>query len=152
MTEQQRHVLVVDDDADTRALLGSLLAREALTVDFAVDGAEALDLIQQRNYSVVLLDLVMPGMDGFSVLDRLNAPGMPSPVVIVITGADRAAIDKLDPHRIHGVVRKPFDPTDLAALVVACANIKSSGAFGTMAIATMLAGGSILELLNRLAR
>lgn len=148
----QKNVLVVDDDAETRTLLGSLLTRQGLTVDFAVDGGEALQLIQQRNYSVVLLDLLMPGTDGFELLERLNQPGVSPPVVLVVTGADREKIDRLDPSRIHGVVRKPFDPLDLVALVVACADIKSRGSFGTMAIATMLAGGSILELLSRLAR
>lgn len=152
MQDPQKHVLVVDDDAQTRALLGSLLARHSLAVDFADDGGSALALIQNNKYSVVLLDLLMPGTDGFAVLDRLHEPGMPSPVVLVITGADRAVVDTVDSNRVHGVVRKPFDPDDLAALVVACADIKSRGTFGTMAIATMLAGSSILELLNRLAR
>lgn len=145
------HVLVVDDDPEIRNMLRSLLAREGLSVDDAADGASALERIQERNYSVVLLDLLMPGMDGFTLLDRIHRPGMPSPVVLVITGADRQAIETLDPNRIHGVVRKPFDSDELVALVVACAELKSRGGFGTMALATMI-GGSILEILNRFAR
>ena len=152
MTEQQKRVLVVDDDADIRNVIGALLAGKGLAVDFASDGAAALDLIQQRNYVVVLLDLLMHGTDGFAVLSRLGQDGMPNPVVLVLTGADRSVVDRLNPSRIHGIVRKPFDPDDLAALVVACAEIKSKSAFETMAIATMIAGGPILELLNRLAK
>lgn len=152
MTQPPGRVLVVDDDSEMRELVGSLLTRQSLHVDFADDGGAALDLIQSNNYSVVLLDLLMPGTDGFAVLAKLNEPGMPAPVVLVITGADRAIVDTLDPNRIHGIIRKPFDPDDLASLVVACADIKSRGALGTMALATMLAGSSILELLGRLAR
>jgi len=46
-------------------------------------------------------------------------------------------------------VRKPFDPEELAALVVACAEIRSRNSFGTMAIATVIAGSPLLALLNR---
>ena len=150
-SDSVKHVLVVDDDVEIRNLLRSLLGRQGLSVDDAADGATALELIQERNYGVVLLDLLMPGMDGFTLLDKINRPGMTSPVVLVITGADRRDVEKLDPNRIHGVVRKPFDPDELVALVVACAEIKSRGGFGTMALATMI-GGSLLEWLNRFAR
>jgi len=153
MAEMQKQVLVVDDDADTRSLLGALLTRQGLLVDFADDGAAALALISDHSYAVVLLDLLMPGTDGFAVLDRLAQPSVTSaPVVLVITGADRSVVDRLDARRIHGVVRKPFDPEEVAALVVACADIKSRSTFGTMALATMLAGSSLLEWLNRFAR
>ena len=145
-------VLVVDDDAETRTLLGSIVARQGLTVDFASDGGTAIDLIGRRPYSVILLDLLLPGTDGFAVLDALSQPGMPNPVVLVITGADRSVVDRLDSRRIHGIVRKPFDPQELAGIIAACVEIKARGTFGTMAIATMLAGGPILEFLNRFAK
>lgn len=153
MTDTQKHVLVVDDDAEMRSLLGALLKRQGMLVDFADDGDAALALITDHSYAVVLLDLLMPGSDGFALLDRLAQPSVTSaPVVLVITGADRSVVDQLDPRRIHGVVRKPFDPDEVAALVVACADIKSRSTFGTMALATMLAGSSLLEWLNRFAR
>ena len=152
MTEPQKNILVVDDDAEMRNLLGSLLKTHGLAVDVAEGGDAALALIPERNYAVVLLDLLMPGTDGFAVLDKLHESRTGTPVVLVVTGAERPIVEKLDPQRIHGIVRKPFDPEELAALVVACADIRSRNAFGTMAIATMLASGSILELLNRFAR
>lgn len=151
MTGSQKQVLIVDDDAETRQMLRSALVRHGMVVDDVEGGEEALELIRERNYAVVLLDLLMPGLDGFAVLDALTAPGMPSPVILVVTGADRSEIDRLDPNRIHGVVRKPFDPDDLGELVLACADIRSRGGLGTMALATMI-GGSLLELLNRFGR
>lgn len=149
MTEQRR-VLVVDDDAEMHSLIGSVLSRRGLDVDYAFEGAAALRLIDAHTYSVVLLDLLMPGVDGFTVIDTLGTLTSP-PVVLVVTGADRSIVDRLDPHRVHGIVKKPFDPEELAALIVTCADIKSRGAMGTMALATML-GGSILELLHRFPR
>jgi CheY-like chemotaxis protein len=114
------------------------------------NGQEALDLLHENTYSVVLLDLLMPVVDGFTVLDRLSDGHKPLPVVLVVTGADRRALAQLDAQRIHGIVRKPFDPEELASLVVACAEIRSRLNLGTMAIATMIAGSPFLAWLNRL--
>jgi CheY-like chemotaxis protein len=148
--EQQKRVLVVDDDPVIRSLLVWTLERHALTVDQASDGVEALALIKQHPYAVILLDLVMPVLDGFGVLKALDGPSITSPpVVLVITGSDRRAVDHLDPQRVHGILRKPFDPEELASVVVACAEIRSRNAFGTMAIATVIAGSPLLALLNR---
>jgi len=148
--EQQKRVLVVDDDPIIRRLLVWTLERYALSVDEAGDGMEALALIKQHQYGVIVLDLLMPVLDGFGVLTALDGPSLAAPpVVLVITGADRRDTDHLDPQRIHGIVRKPFDPEDLASIVVACAEIRSRNAFGTMAIATVIAGSPLLALLNR---
>ena len=102
---------------------------------------------------MIVLDLLMPLLDGFGVLNALDGPSMTSPpVVLVITGADRRAVDHLDPQRIHGFVRKPFDPEELASVVVACAEIRGRNAFGTMAIATVIAGSPLLALLDHISR
>jgi hypothetical protein len=67
----------------------------------------------------------------------------------VLTGADRTIVERLDPQRIHGVVRKPFDPEELASVVVACAEIRGRSTFETMAIATVLAGSPFIAWLSR---
>jgi CheY-like chemotaxis protein len=146
MTPAAKRVLIVDDDAVIRELLGTMLRQRDLTVDEAADGREALDLLKENIYSVVLLDLLMPNVDGFGVLDGLTSTA----VVLVITGADRALLKRLDPKKIHGVVRKPFDAEELANLVVACADIRSRSAFGTMVISAIVAGGPFLAWFNRL--
>lgn len=143
-----KRVLVVDDDATIRELLVSALRRRDLLLDEASDGREALDLLRQNIYSVVLLDLLMPEIDGFGVLDEIGS-ALATPVVLVITGADRSIIKELDSQKIHGVVRKPFDPDELANIVVACAEIKNRRGFETMAISAMIAGGQLIAWLNR---
>src|SRR5688500_9326660 len=102
--DNHRRVLVVDDDPDIRSLLVTALRLKSLPVDSASNGTEALDLMRQHPYGVVLLDLFMPEIDGFAVLDQLEQEAL-QPVVLVITGADRATIEKLDARRIHGIVR-----------------------------------------------
>ncbi len=143
-----KRVLVVDDDATIRTLLTSVLRQRDLVVDEAADGREALDLLRQHSYVVVLLDLLMPNVDGFGVIDGLGT-ALSTPVVLVITGADRSLLRELDPQKIHGVVTKPFDAEDLATLVGACAEIKSRSSFETMAISAMIAGGPFLAWLNK---
>src|SRR3954454_22029334 len=120
MTAVQKRILVVDDDAEIRNMLAAVLQRHGLAVDVAGDGAAAGDLLRESQYAVVLVDLMMPHVDGFQLLDLINGRELvSSAVVLVITAADRAAIERLDAQRIHGIVRKPFDPEEIARLVVA---------------------------------
>jgi CheY-like chemotaxis protein len=150
MGDQVKRVLVVDDDRDLREMIAAALRRSNLIVDEAEDGQQAMDLIAVNEYAVVLLDLMMPVVDGYAVLDRLDGDGLQTtPIVLVITGGDRAVIERAGAHRIHGVVRKPFDIVEIANVVVACAEIRERSTFGTMAIATMIAGGPFLAWFNK---
>lgn len=145
MTSEYHHrILVVDDDPDIRAMLVTALRMRSLAVDTATNGQEAIDLLRQHTYGVVLLDLFMPERDGFAVLDAIDEDGF-KPVVLVVTGADRRTLDRLDARRIHGVVRKPFDLDDLSGVVAACADVRNLRGLETMAIAL-----PILALLARL--
>src|ERR1044071_6592832 len=69
-SEHHRRVLIVDDDADIRQLLITAFRMKKLEVDAATNGQEAMDLLRAQSYCVVLLDLFMPIMDGFAVLEQ----------------------------------------------------------------------------------
>jgi DNA-binding NtrC family response regulator len=148
--EDHRRVLVVDDDAQTVQLLQSILTQRGLTVDSAADGREALEHLRASRYSVILLDLLMPRVNGFDVLKALKDQVVSSPtVVLVVTGADRNVVEELDADLIHGIVRKPFDVEDLVSLVAACAEIRARGTFEAMAVA-VLTSAPLLSWLQRL--
>ncbi len=147
-SEQHRQVLIVDDDPVVRGILTTALRQKNLHIDEASDGAEAIRLLRESAYTVVLLDILMPGIDGFAVLDALAANEAYSPVVLVVSGADRSVLDQLDSRRIHGVVKKPFDPHEIASVVAACADIRGRSAFETMAFATMISGAPLIALLK----
>ena len=87
-------ILVAEDDADLRGVLTSSLARNGHRVMQARDGAEALAAIEREHIDLLVLDLVMPNIDGFGVLSRLkeirNGESIP---VIVVTGTDRSATE-----------------------------------------------------------
>lgn len=82
-------ILIVDDDPTIRALMVTTLEREGLDLRQAADGVEALARISERRPDVILLDLEMPVLDGFGVLDKLrNDFGLRSIPVIVLTARD----------------------------------------------------------------
>jgi CheY-like chemotaxis protein len=148
--EQRKRVLVVDDDPRVRELLVWVLERHSLVVDQASDGREALALVAEHQYAVIVLDLLMPVLDGFGVLAALAEREISSPpVVLVLTAADGGEVLRLDARRVHGIVKKPFDAEELASIIVACAEIRTRNIFGAMAIATVLAGGPLLALIDR---
>lgn len=117
----QNRVLVVDDEAAIRALIAKIVQRAGFTVDTARDGAEAIDMLRAGRYSVLVIDLMMPVMDGYDVIQHIRAAGIHDLAIIVITAGDTAAIRRLDPALVHSVVRKPFDIDVLGDLIVAAA-------------------------------
>jgi DNA-binding response OmpR family regulator len=115
-------VLVVDDDPGLQGLFLTLLARQGFAVECAPNGRVAFDYLKRGSYSVILLDLMMPDVDGLELLERI---GRESPAllrrVIVITGAAPPLVDEVDVSRIWGLMRKPFDIDDLVQAVRRCA-------------------------------
>ncbi|HET7712913.1 MAG TPA: response regulator [Thermoanaerobaculia bacterium] len=116
-------VLIVDDDPSIRQLVGTIVRREHLTVDTASDGGEAIALMEKHAYSVILLDLMMPRVDGFGVIDYLREhPPARKPVVLVVTAYADQTFKKVDATIVAGVLRKPFEVADLGTIVRQCVN------------------------------
>jgi DNA-binding response OmpR family regulator len=115
------NVLVIDDDQALRGLFTTLLTKKGFAVDTATDGRVAYDQLQRHTYSVILLDLMMPDVNGFELLERLRRD---SPTlldrVIVMTGASQRSIESLDTSNIWGLIRKPFDIDQLVSSALAC--------------------------------
>src|SRR5579884_1740316 len=114
------HVLVVDDDEEIRASLRRGLALEGYTVTLAVDGEDALHRAAERFPDVVILDLMMPGLDGFEVCRRLRAAD-PMLSIIMLTARDAV------PDRVAGLetgaddyMVKPFAFSELVARIRVC--------------------------------
>src|SRR5437588_9614715 len=121
------NVLVVDDDQGLRGLFTTLLSKKGFAVDTANDGRVAYDQLQRHTYSVILLDLMMPDVNGFELLDRLrrDSPTL-LPRVIVMTGASQRSIEDLDLTSLWGLIRKPFDIDSLVSSAIACSDGRSA--------------------------
>lgn len=147
-TDLTKRILIVDDNDDIRSLLFTILRRRFLHVDEASDARAAASLLEANRYAVVLLDLMMPAHDGFELLDAFRQEKEDAPVVIVVTGASDEAIARLDPTFVHGIIRKPFDPEEVATIVAACAEIRSRRLFETMCLASVFASGSFIHFIS----
>jgi len=111
-------VLIVEDDAAIRAMLTAALTREPLLVDTACDGVGGLEQLAASSYAVIVVDLMMPRMDGYAFLEAFrNLPLPVRPVVFVMTAYDDAALLKLDGSLVHGSFKKPFDLDSVVTLI-----------------------------------
>lgn len=108
-------VLVAEDDPGVRLTLEFVLADEGFEVLFASDGEQAVEVATRTLPDIILLDQVMPKMDGKQVLDalRAHAPTRSIPVV-VLTGMDRGPAQEWPDAHFLG---KPFSPEDLITCI-----------------------------------
>ncbi|HET8775794.1 MAG TPA: response regulator [Thermoanaerobaculia bacterium] len=118
-------VLVVEDDTAIRTLVVAALKREPIEVHTASDGLAALECVRANDYAVILLDLMMPRLNGYEFLENLDSVrGETEPVVIVMTAFDTTSLRKLPPNRVHAVLHKPFDVERVVDLVRDCAFVR----------------------------
>lgn len=120
--KDSKRVLVADDDESIRHLLCTLVRRERLEVDCVSDGVEAIEKLKEREYQVILLDLMMPRLDGFGVIEHLRSnPPKSKPIVLVITAYADQKFKEVDPAIVSGVIRKPFEVAEIGFLIRLCA-------------------------------
>src|SRR3989304_7792884 len=121
----QKKVLVVDDDALTRTMLEDILTRHGYLAKSASDGTEGLSLFNSFNPDVVILDIVMPGMNGIEVCEairKLESPVRPAIIVVSIKG-NKAVISEAFGKGADDFIVKPVDEVELIARVNARARI-----------------------------
>jgi two-component system, OmpR family, response regulator VanR len=117
----EERVLVVDDEPAIRALVAKIVDRAGLPVDTASDGSEAIAKLETTHYAVIVVDLMMPIVDGFGVIDYVKKMTGPRPAVIVASATDSSILRQLDGTIVHSIVRKPFEIDVLGDLIVAAA-------------------------------
>jgi DNA-binding response OmpR family regulator len=110
-------ILVVDDDADSRTIAARLLEREGYRTVRAASGDECLRIAREQPVDLILLDVMMPGMDGFAVCNALREAGKQIPVILL------TAKDDLDTRRegmhqgVSEFLTKPINRLELFARV-----------------------------------
>jgi CheY-like chemotaxis protein len=116
---RQARILVVDDVADNRDVLRRRLEREGHAVETAEDGRRALQMVAQRPYDLVLLDVLMPELDGYAVLDALkgDAATRDIPVIMISALDELPGIVRCIERGAEDYLHKPFDPVLLRARI-----------------------------------
>lgn len=111
MPEQANQILVIDDDPVIRRLIVTVAREAGYPTSEVSNGAEALEMIEAGDFKLLVLDLMLPGLSGYDVLERLD-PAFGCSVIIVTAGDDRD-LEAIDSRLVCDIVRKPFDIHDL---------------------------------------
>ena len=110
--------LVADDDPATRYLLGSILTRHQFTFDEASNGADAVKFLKANEYAIVFVDLLMPRVDGWGVIDYIrNKQRDHPPRLFVVTGVQNQKLSTADQDVVAGLLYKPLDMAQVESVV-----------------------------------
>jgi DNA-binding response OmpR family regulator len=109
---------VVEDDPAIRRLVEKLLARHQIDIDTVADGRSAVRKLERNRYSVIVLDLMVPELNGFQVIDFMKARSVRTPVAVV-SAVSQQALTRLDLDVVKLVISKPFDVEEFTRAVVA---------------------------------
>jgi DNA-binding response OmpR family regulator len=115
---RQYRALVVEDDPAIRRLVEKLLTRLRINIDTAADGQTAIDKLSSQSYSVLVLDLMVPELNGFEIIDYIKRENLPVPVAVV-SAVSQQALTKLDLDVVKLVISKPFDVDEFTKAILA---------------------------------
>jgi CheY-like chemotaxis protein len=104
-----KRILIVDDDADFREMILHVLKSPQYEVVTADSGFQAVCALKGRRYDLILLDVMMPGMDGLMTIDFFKDSQPAAPIVVVTGVGDREVHREALKRGAHSVVEKPFD-------------------------------------------
>ncbi len=120
-------ILIVDDNSHNLQVLGNLLKEEKYEIEFAVSGEATLDWLKNRQFDLILLDINMPGMNGFEVCKRIRTDKETHeiPIIFLSAESERESILKGFEVGAQDFVIKPFDSRELLARVKTQLDLKS---------------------------
>jgi DNA-binding response OmpR family regulator len=116
-----RRALICEDDAAIRALVRTVVQREGFAVDAVADGKEGIEKMASGCYDLVLLDLMMPDVDGFAVVNFLKRRRPSSLKRVIVMSAAGSVVRGDFPEPICKLLPKPFDIDQLTSAVRTCA-------------------------------
>jgi Response regulator containing a CheY-like receiver domain and a GGDEF domain len=121
-------VLIVDDNVKNLQILGGFLQNEELIVEFAIDGMSALNWLAKKKFDLILLDIMMPGMDGYEVcsLIKKNPAISEIPIIFITAKTDSESIIKGFEAGAVDYITKPFIQSELLVRVKTQLNIKKA--------------------------
>jgi CheY-like chemotaxis protein/HPt (histidine-containing phosphotransfer) domain-containing protein len=128
--EQGLRVLLAEDNQTNQFVVRATLEAYGCTVDIAVDGREAVEAVRDRDYDLVLMDLMMPELDGLQAARQIrNLPGKEPPVPIIAMSASASAEDRIACAQagMDGFIAKPFVPSKMLSQI---SSVLSGGRIG----------------------
>ena len=138
----QQLVLVVDDDEDARLIWKTILESRGFAVVQAADGAEAVEIARRHRPALILLDLVMPHVDGWEVMELLRLDRRSEEIPVVAVTSTDAHSEEVREAGFQALLRKPVLPPQLAKAVEICVNAHSRGETWVQDLAGEIAGAA----------
>ena len=112
----KKHILCIEDEPEMIDLIRLILGRRGFEVEGAAGGKEGLEMIREKLPDLVLLDLMMPDMDGWEVYQQMKADEKTKDIPVIVVTAKAQSIDKvlgLHIAKVDDYIAKPFSPQDL---------------------------------------
>ncbi|MCX6280509.1 MAG: hybrid sensor histidine kinase/response regulator [Bacteroidetes bacterium] len=128
MENSNYKILAVDDNPKNLKVLAALLSPQSYQVDYAFSGPEAISILEAESYDLILLDIMMPGMDGYETCIRIKSMSQHNlvPVIFLTAKTDMASLNKAFTSGGVDYLTKPFSPEELLARVKTHLELKSS--------------------------
>lgn len=120
MSQSEAKILIIEDEKPLAEVLSTKLQKEGYEVTVAGDGEKGYSMIEEWKPDLILLDIVMPKMDGYEVLERLNKDGNRTPVIIISNSGQPVEIEKTRKlGAVDHLVKTEFDPLEVVTKVKA---------------------------------
>jgi CheY-like chemotaxis protein len=113
-----KKVLIVDDEQIIRTVLKRILSGIGIASDLADDGQDALKRIDKKQYDLIILDILMPKINGISFLKEINQIGYKTNVIVISACSENQILDQIRELGVSGYLKKPFDNIDLVTKAV----------------------------------
>ena len=128
MENRNQKILIVDDNEKNIQVVANVLAENNYDIDYALNGQDALNLINSYDFTLILLDIMMPGMDGFEVCKRIknNPEKNEIPIIFLTAKTDVDSIQKAFDNGGVDYLNKPFNSKELLARVKTHVALKTS--------------------------
>ena len=118
MSKEQKHVLIAEDEAFLLGMMRGIISNHGVRVSTAQNGQEAIDIIDADLPDLLLLDLLMPGVDGFAVLEHRKKKKMKFPVVVCSNLSDKTSITRCEGFDVSEyVIKSDLDDDQIWAVV-----------------------------------
>ena len=115
----RQRILIIEDDAATRHLCGQILKPRGAKLEFAEDGAQALEMLAETRPDLILLDIALPKVDGWQILEsvRSNPETVDVPIIVITAHGQGSVAERALRGGANRFFEKPFWPPELSAAV-----------------------------------
>lgn len=112
-----KKILIADEDDFIRQVIAFRLENEGIKVEFAIDGEETLQKIEKDSFNLLLMELMLPIIDGFTVIQKVKENNPQLPIIVLSAKNQEIDVVRCFEMGVHDFIAKPFRPLELLARI-----------------------------------